>query len=74
MEIKTCPHCGGDASLIGKYASKARSYIVFCKCDICGAQGKVYNSQEDPQEKDWSNAACMDAVKAWNMRVADRAN
>lgn len=71
MSIKTCPHCGGSACLNSNYSYKTRSYFVFVKCDICGAQGKIYNSQEDPQAVEWNNQACEDAIRAWNLRTAE---
>ena len=67
--IKTCPHCGGTACLNANYSYKTRTYFVFVKCDICGAQGKIYNSTEEPAAAEWNNNACIDAVKAWNMRT-----
>lgn len=70
--IKTCPHCGGNAYLNQNYSYKARSYFVFVKCDICGAQGKIYNSREEPAAADWNNTACNDAVSAWNMRTPEQ--
>ena len=70
--IKTCPHCGGSACLNSNYSYKTRSHFVFVKCDICGAQGKIYNSPEDPETEGWNNTACNDAVKAWNMRTGEK--
>lgn len=66
--IKPCPHCGGGASLYDNYSRRYRSYFVFVKCDICGSQGKTYRSEIDPEEIDWNNDACEDAIRAWNMR------
>lgn len=66
--IKTCPHCNGTASLNSNYSNKTRSYFVYVKCDICGAQGKTYRSSEEPAAADWNNEPCIDAVIAWNMR------
>lgn len=66
--LKPCPHCGGTGCLNANYSYKIRSYFVFVKCDICHAQGKSYRSEDNPDEVDWQNAACLDAVKAWNMR------
>ena len=68
MTIKTCPHCGGTACLNANYSYKTRTYFTFVKCDICGAQGKVYSSKEEPAAADWDNTACRDAINAWNMR------
>ena len=67
--MKPCPHCGGTACLHANYSYKIRSYFVYVKCDICHAQAKSYRSEEDPTEADWQNAACIDAIKAWNMRT-----
>ena len=72
-EIKPCPHCGGSASLYSGYSRRHRDYFVYVRCDICGAQGKLYGSSEDPAAVEWANDACTDAVKAWNMRKAEGA-
>lgn len=72
MKIKKCPFCDGSACLTANYSYKCRSYFVYVKCDICGAQGKIYKSEEDPSADKWDNAACNDAVNAWNMRTAER--
>lgn len=69
MEIKICPHCGGSACLTSSFSYKTRTYFVFVKCDVCGAQGKIYNSQSNPAEENWNNSQCIDAIKAWNLRV-----
>lgn len=68
-KIKTCPHCGGVSFLNANYSYKARAYFVFVKCDICGSQGKIYRSDEDPAAAEWNNEACNSAVEAWNMRA-----
>lgn len=68
MKIKACPHCGGSACLYQNYSYKARTYFAFVECDICGARGKIYNSEEEPEAAGWDNAACRDAISAWNMR------
>ena len=68
--LKGCPHCGGTACINANYSYKARSYFVFVKCDICGAQGKIYNSPDDPAAADWNNQPCRDAAAAWNMRTS----
>ena len=68
MKIKPCPHCGGVAYLNANYSYKISRYFVFVKCDVCGAQGKVTACKESPDESDWNNTACRNAVDAWNMR------
>ena len=70
--LKCCPHCGGAADLKQNYSYKARSYFVFVICSICGAQGKIFNTDEEPAAVDWRNAACNSAVAAWNMRVTEK--
>lgn len=67
--IKPCPHCGGVSYLNQNYSYKARSYFVFVKCEICGAQGKIVNSKEEPAAANWNNEACDSAIEAWNMRT-----
>lgn len=69
--IKACPHCGGTACLNSNYSYKTRTYFVMCKCDICGSQGKIYSSREEPAAANWDNAACRDAISAWNMRTTE---
>ena len=72
VKIKPCPHCGSSACLTANYSFRSRSYFVFVKCDLCGAQGKIYNSTSDPAEESWNNAACNDAVRAWNLRTKEQ--
>lgn len=72
--IKTCPHCGGSATLNANYSYKLRSYLVFVKCEICGAQGKLYRSEKDPETDNWESFPCNSAIDAWNMRAEDRQN
>lgn len=71
--IKLCPHCGGEAALHANYSYKTRSYFVMCKCGMCGSQGKIYNSPDNPESEEWNNIACIDAIKAWNMRYKEGA-
>lgn len=67
-ELKQCPHCGGNAYLRAVYSYRG-NYFIFAKCDICGAQGKAYPSEELPE--DWDNDSCDAAVAAWNMRTPE---
>jgi len=68
-QIKTCPHCGGVSTLNCNYSYKTRSYFVFVKCEVCGAQGKTCHSPEHPAEEQWQNEACEQALAAWNLRI-----
>ena len=69
QQIKPCPHCGGVSYLYANYSRKIGGYFVFVKCDICGAQGKIYSSKRDPDADGWENEACVNAIAAWNMRT-----
>lgn len=69
--LKKCPHCNGVAFLNSNYSYKTRSYFVFVKCDVCGAQGKVVYSAKDPTTENWQSAACDSAVEAWNLRAGN---
>lgn len=69
VQLKYCPHCNGTASLNANYSYKTRCYFVFAKCDICGAQGKIFKCDENPAELGWNSQPCNDAVAAWNMRA-----
>lgn len=69
--IKKCPHCGGLAVLNSNYSWSFKSHFVYVKCNICGAQGKSYFSEDTPDEVGWDNLACNDAINAWNMRYKE---
>lgn len=69
MQIKPCPHCGGAACLNSNYSNRHRTFFVFVKCDLCGAQGKTYSSQDNPAAVEWDNKPCNDAIDAWNLRT-----
>ena len=62
----------GTATLNSNYSYKLHKFFVFVKCDICGATGKAYISEEQPASEDWNNQPCKDAVEAWNMRSGRR--
>ena len=73
QHLKSCPHCGGAAYLEQNYSYKARSYFVFVKCSICGAQGKIFNSEQEPAAAEWQTGLAMNAAAAaWNMRTAEQ--
>lgn len=72
LEIRECPHCGGEAALCYKYSLKTDSYLVFCKCQLCGAQGRVYSSKECPEDENWESQTCKRALEAWNMRYNEK--
>lgn len=67
-ELKPCPFCGGEAYLNSRYAKYG--YMVFVRCDVCGAEGKKFNSYDEPPSSvDWDNSACRAATRFWNMRL-----
>lgn len=67
--LKSCPFCGGDADYCCNYSYKTHVYFVMVKCTVCGSQGKVYSVNEDPEDEDWQNDACIAAAKLWNRRI-----
>ena len=71
IKLKSCPHCGGVATLEQNYSHKWKTYFVCASCRICGAKGKICGSAEEPAAEEWSNEACINAAIAWNMRTAD---
>lgn len=76
--IKNCPFCGGEADLFKEFKVDKNDfdnqfamngYAMACECKICGARGKEFISLEDPEEANWDNMACRDAIRAWNTRI-----
>ena len=70
-DVSKCPFCGSQAALYANYSYKSKCYFVFVKCMLCGSQGRIYKSKEDPEETDWKNHACIDAMSALNMRFKE---
>ena len=70
-KIKTCPHCGGSASLRTNYNSNREVYYVFVRCDVCGAQGKLFYTKENPQTAEEDTYCNRGAIAAWNMRKGE---
>lgn len=69
-KLKKCPFCGSrEVYLNSKWARYG--YMVFVKCDICGGQTRVFNSHTNPDDDDWENAQCKQAMAAWNRRDED---
>lgn len=67
--IKPCPHCGGTGCLIGQYSYKLKSYMIFVRCDVCGAQGRIYNTDDEKDIENWNSDAAYCAISAWNLRT-----
>lgn len=72
-KVKYCPHCGGDARLTANYSPKAKVWFIAVKCRMCGATGKYFTQQEDPDATAWETDACYNAVIAWNKRYTPTA-
>lgn len=47
MDIKNCLHCGGTANIWQN--SSRRGWFTFVKCDLCGAQTRIFGSEEEPE-------------------------
>ena len=69
--MKPCPFCGsGNALLNQSYSWTKKKWFVYVRCELCGAQSKIYLSPEEPAETDYSNDACKAAIGAWNTRAS----
>lgn len=68
MNLNKCPFCGGIAELLEeKYTFYTE---LFCKCMVCGAQGKIYKIKStDDESEDNFNKMKQYAENAWNMRA-----
>ena len=73
-KISPCPFCGSAATLAANFLHKRRNWIVYVKCENCGAQGKISYSDENPPCVDWDNTPCRDAITAWNRRINEEVN
>ena len=68
MGLKKCPFCGGEADFYQNYSDGYKKYFVTVKCEMCGAQGKVFSS-----ERKWNPVTFKSAEKTWNTRT-ERSN
>ena len=66
-KVKTCPHCGGDAILRATQDATGE-WLICVECMLCGATGKGYLQDDDPDVIGWDTNACRKAVNAWNKR------
>ena len=70
IEIKKCPFCGSDDASLEQRLNRFGNVMVFVKCAMCGAQGKIVDGRREiPSEHEWETDACYTAVRAWNMRA-----
>lgn len=70
--LDKCPFCGEVKEIyLNQRTCRPRygGYLVYVACELCGAQTKPFYSDDDAEERDWSNVACRKAVNAWNRRV-----
>lgn len=71
MTLKECPFCGGEAVFSYKDAkSTKKSGIVFVRCYMCGAQTRVFET-DNPEWYEWDNTACRYAAEVWNRRAEE---
>ncbi|MCR5228445.1 MAG: DnaD domain protein [Eubacterium sp.] len=68
-EIKRCPFCGATASLSANYSNRFETWFINVMCEECGSQGKTYTSNDHPENYNWDNDSCKNAINAWNKRV-----
>ena len=75
VDLKQCPHCGGDGELMVKGTEAENGNVVgyiLVKCSICGATGaSFYYNGSDPEEWDHTIAESVGgrkAITAWNLR------
>lgn len=68
-DLIECPFCGGEAALWANYSTKSKSYFVFVRCGICGAQTRPSRSYKDPEDEGWNSTACDAAARLWNHRT-----
>lgn len=55
-ELKKCPFCGGNASLV-VVTHHIENNLIVVKCDLCGASTKVFGDRYSEK-----------AYAAWNTR------
>lgn len=72
MQMKPCPHCGGEPYIVTQYNKRLNKFMIYCRCDVCGAQGKTYASCNNPAEADWESPESESAISAWNLRTYER--
>lgn len=66
-ELKKCPFCGGEASIVNSYSVHRKRIFVYVRCDVCNSQGKTYTTSTK-KEMGENNPANKYAVNAWNLR------
>ena len=68
IELKSCLFCGEPYAITLRARYGRGRWIVFARCDMCGAQSRCFSCEEDPEIGEWSNDACYKAGAAWNKR------
>lgn len=71
-ELKECPFCGGEAVLQARGTRNGEGYTIFAKCTVCGCSGKAFFTYDDPDDTNWDDWACRNAVMVWNRRIKAR--
>lgn len=72
VSLKSCPFCGSsdEVRLERNYTRKySGQWFVYVKCDYCGTQTKIFNTDKTPDDEDfWEDDACFRAIARWNKR------
>lgn len=71
-EIKSCPFCGGKATIRGKM--KSYGFTIWCQCDECDARTTGYCPNLDDEEASVASIEkCKEkAIELWNKRDYNR--
>lgn len=67
IELKTCPCCGGEATL-WKRGTKYGN-ICYVKCETCGLQTRAVSCKEEFDSEEWEDTGLYTVARAWNTRV-----
>ena len=65
MDIKPCPHCGGDALPDRRVVGEVWWWAVYC--NECNARGEEFIAAGKLTDED----ARAEAIEAWNKRAGD---
>lgn len=68
QELKICPFCGKDASLlviVDPYVTSYISYDFYVSCNACGSQGPIYSERHNSDIR----IPVQSAIEEWNKRI-----
>lgn len=73
--LKSCPFCGGTASLWRETGAESEAAFLFyyVECERCGAKTRpvVITQYEIGNGREWDNAASAGAERLWNRRTGE---